>query len=481
MGNLNNFASCISINTAHPLPVYRQIYLRLKEAIIAGNLKPGERLPSMRVLASDLGLARGTVENAYAMLIGEGYLESHGQSGTRVSSHLSSSHTLPVIANSLPVTEKEPSMPHVSDFSHQPLQLGLPALDEFPLTLWNRLAGKHIRQFPRTNLAQPPAAGYRPLREAIARYLQISRGITCQPRQIFICGGYGSVLRLILDTLYRHGDKVWLEDPCYLTARKIFTHVGAQIVPIDIDNEGMQVEQAIQRQSDARFALVTPAHHSPTGVTLSLPRRLALLKWATDNQSWIIEDDYDGEFRYQGRPQPALKSLDATGRVLYAGTFSKVLFPALRTAYLAVPESQIEQFEQRVCISPCASQVQIQATIADFIDQSHFYRHLKNMRTLYARRRGFLIQAISENLSHLKHLKIETHFGGMHLILHLESHVDDRQITALARSHGLAVEALSEWCIDNHRLTGLLLGFTNISSLAHAKQQINKLSKLIQA
>lgn len=474
---MGNLASHISINTSHPLPVYRQIYLRLKEAITNGSLKPGERLPSMRVLASDLGLARGTIENAYAMLIGEGYLESHGQSGTRVSSHLRLSQPLQIIASGTPLAEKKPAMPHTSDFSHQPFQLGLPALDEFPLILWNRLAGKQIRQYPRASLAQPPAAGYGPLREAIARYLQLSRGITCQPHQIFICGGYSSVLRLILDTLYQHNDSVWLEDPCYLIARKIFTHAGAQIVPVEVDNDGMKVEQAIQQPNNARFALVTPAHQSPTGVTMSLARRLALLEWATNNQSWIIEDDYDGEFRYQGRPLPALKSLDNTGRVLYAGTFSKVLFPALRTAYLVVPESQIERFEQTVRISPCTSQIQTQATIANFIDHSHFYRHLKNMRVLYARRRDFLIQAISENLSHLK---VETHFGGMHLILHLENHMSDKKITALARTNGLAVEALSDWGIRQSQLNGLMLGFTNISSLANAKQLIDKLSKLIK-
>ncbi|PHI32288.1 MocR-like pyridoxine biosynthesis transcription factor PdxR [Budvicia aquatica] len=473
---MNKFTSHISINSSNPLPVYRQIYRRIKDAIVAGSLKPDERLPSMRVLASDLGLARGTIESAYAMLISEGYIESRGQSGTRVSGQLRLA-SLPTIDNGLPAAEKKSAMPHISHFSHQPLQLGLPALDEFPLTLWNRLAGRQVRQTSPTYLAQPPAAGYRPLREAIARYLQLSRGITCQPRQIFICGGYSSVLRLIIDTLYQHGDRIWLEDPCYLIARQIFTQAGAQLVPIDIDNDGINVELAIQRQNKARFALVTPAHHSPTGVTLSLSRRLALLAWATERQSWIIEDDYDGEFRYQGHPLPALKSLDTRGRVLYAGTFSKVLFPALRTAYLVVPESLVEQFEQAICISPCTSQVAIQGAIADFIDQSHFYRHLKNMRTLYARRRSFLIQAIEESLGHLK---IETHFGGMHLILHLEYPMNDKVITEVARKNGLAVEALSHWSINNQRLNGLLLGFTNISSLDHARQLIHTLSKIIQ-
>ncbi|AKJ41156.1 PLP-dependent aminotransferase family protein [Pragia fontium] len=474
---MNRASSVISLNPANPLPIYRQIYLRIKEAIIAGKLKPGERLPSVRSLASELSLARGTIDNAYAMLVSEGFIESKGQSGTRVCDHIHPSQVAFPRRKPSSQPEKKNATPHLHDFSHQPFQLGLPALDAFPLALWNRLSGKQIRNTPRSSLSHPPAAGYQPLREAIARYLQLSRGISCHPQQIFICGGYAMLLRLIIDTLFHRGDAIFLEDPGYLLSHKIFNQAGANIIPVDVDREGIQIEPAIKRFPTCRFALVTPAHQSPSGVTLSLPRRMALLEWAAQNQAWIIEDDYDGEFRYQSHPLPALKSLDSHNRVLYAGTFSKVLFPALRTAYLVVPESQIEKFEESVRILPCTSPVQVQGTIADFINENHFYRHLKNMRTLYAQRREILIQAIKNGLS--QKLEIETHYGGIHLILHLENHMDDKQIALRARANGLSIEALSDWCIKPSQRQGLLLSFTNIATDQQAAHYIQQLSEAI--
>src|SRR5690606_18417073 len=222
-----------------------------------------------------------------------------------------------------------------------PFQLGLPALDAFPRKTWSRLAGRTMRSLETTAMTYPDPAGYEPLRRAIATYLGISRGIACSPEQVFVTTGYLGALELVCDGVLKTVDLGWYEDPGYILARQFLERTGMRLEPVPVDEEGLNVATGQRRAPHARFAVVTPTHQSPLGVALSLPRRLELLEWANQRQAWIIEDDYDSEFRYHGRPLPALKSLDRDGRVLYTGTFSKVLFPGLRLAYLVVPVSQI--------------------------------------------------------------------------------------------------------------------------------------------
>ncbi|MFJ3486773.1 PLP-dependent aminotransferase family protein [Pseudomonas sp. NPDC090202] len=440
------------------LPVYRQIYLRFRRAIEDGRLRPGERVPSVRALAAELNLARGTVESAYQLLIGEGYLQARGPAGTVVSQLLKPGS--PKVASQPPPA---PTLPRLhSGELPAPLQMGMPALDAFPRKLWNRLMGRELRDSGLLGLVYPDACGYRPLRSAIAGYLGISRGIRCSPEQVFICAGHAASLDLICRTLMSPGDQCWFEDPGYVMARHVLERAGAQLIAVPVDDDGLNVDAALQRAPDARFAVVTPSHQSPLGVSLSLARRQALLDWANRRDSWIIEDDYDSEYRYQGHPLPALKSIDSQGRVLYTGTFSKVLAPGLRLSYLVVPEHLIERFTTVADALHNHCPQLLQATVAAFIRDGHFARHLKKMRSLYARRRALLIEALERELG--QHLQIDARAGGMHLLARLRTPLDDQAITRNARTLGYSVLALSAACQEVQGQSGLLLGFTNVTS-----------------
>ncbi|KQN48530.1 DNA-binding protein [Serratia sp. Leaf51] len=476
---MSRFSLAFQLDPRHKEPLYRQIYQRVKQAIMTGQLKRDSRVPSVRALASELGVARATVENAYGLLTAEGFLQSRGQAGTVVSApqSLSAPAPSPVRKNAVP----KPINPMLPSVSSLPFQLGLPALDAFPRAIWSRIVSRQIRHTSMNDLGHPPLAGTDGLRHSVARYLQLSRGFTCRPEQIFICAGYAPLLDLVIGSLLQPGDGVWLEDPGYPVTQAFFRAAGAVPMAVNVDEEGMNVPQAVAQHPHARFAVVTPAHQSPTGVTMSLARRMALLDWAAKQQAWIIEDDYDSEFRYHGQPLPSLKSLDTQGRVIYAGTFSKVMFPALRCGYLVVPESLVEKIEAYCPLRICGTPPLIQNSIAEFIEQGHFYRHLKRMRQMYAERRGFLEQALTATFSP-DILRVNQQAGGIQLCATLSPHLDDAAIARAAREQGLAIQALSDWQVlrrergDAIRPNGLLMGFPNICSAEQAKQWVTRLA-----
>lgn len=459
----------------HDAPLYLQLYDRYRQAIAAGKLQAGERVPSVRGLASELGLARGTIEMAYQMLVSEGYLTARGAAGTVVSPRLGSVAAPPRPENT-PVLHRPAPHAQTVDGQVLPFQLGLPALDAFPRKTWARLGGRNLRQLDTIAMASPDPAGHEPLRRAIATYLGISRGITCTHDQVFITAGYRGALELICRTLLQTGDTGWFEDPGYLFARQFLQRAGMRLAPVPVDAEGLHVGIAERRAPDARFAVVTPTHQSPTGVALSLPRRLELLEWAQRQRSWIIEDDYDSEFRYQGRPLPALKSLDREQRVLYTGTFSKVLFPGLRLAYLVVPPSQVAAFHDTANHLPGAGSILPQATVADFMEQGHFVRHLRRMRALYAERRGYLVDALANEAGDW--LQVQPQAGGIHVLAHLPLGDDDVPLAAAALAQGLAAEALSHWRLQASPEAGLLMGFANFSNAADATAAVARLASL---
>ncbi|KFF65791.1 DNA-binding protein [Pectobacterium brasiliense] len=458
----------------HDAPLYLQLYRRYRDAITAGKLHPGDRVPSVRSLASELNLARGTVEMAYQMLASEGYFLTRGPAGTIVSPRLENLGESGHIATSL---SQIPTRPQTETTQVQPFQLGLPALDAFPRKTWARLAGHNLRTLDTAAMIYPDPAGYEPLRRAIATYLGISRGITCTYEQVFITAGYRGALELVCRTLLQPGDSGWFEDPGYLFARQFLERAGMHLQPVPVDEEGLNVDMGQQRAAEARFAVVTPTHQSPMGVALSLPRRLQLLEWASHRRSWIIEDDYDSEFRYHGRPLPALKSLDRDGRVLYTGTFSKVLFPGLRLAYLVVPEPQIERFKDTANHFCCPGSILPQATVAAFMEQGHFARHLRRMRSLYAIRRGYLVDELLQTLG--SHLIVQPQAGGIHVLARLAARGNEQSLAAVAQSHGLAIQALNDWRISSSSHGGLLMGFTNVAEPAMAKALVHRLAVAI--
>ena len=443
------------------MPRYQDIARQLKTAIEQGELKPGARLPSSRTWSQELGVSRSTVENAYAELVAQGWLIRRGQAGTFVSERIyPQQSTVQVVA--------------FAGESQQPLpfQMGLPALDLFPRELWARVMGRRLRTQTRFDLALGDVCGEVALREAIVDYLRVSRGIDCQPEQVFITHGYAASIALILHALAKPGNGMWIEDPGFPLIRPIVTRHDVEILPVPVDDNGLDITSGIQNYPDARFALITPAHQSPLGVALSLARRHQILEWADRSQAWIIEDDYDSEFRYHGKPLPALKSLDAPQRVIYAGTFSKALFPALRCAWLVLPVKQIAQFRHQASLAPCAVPVLWQNTLADFLREGHFWRHLKKMRQHYAQRRHWIEQALTQ-----QGFQVVPQKGGIQMVIRMIG--DDIAHARKANAAGLAVQALSDWRIRSSGEGGLLLSFTNIVNEGMARQVAQQLRKAL--
>jgi GntR family transcriptional regulator/MocR family aminotransferase len=439
-----------------PEPFYRQIYDRLCGAIATGVLKPGDRIPSARAMAAELGLARGTVDMAYSLLTAEGYILPRGQAGTIVTPELEPRARMSRVPMTHPV---RPST--FRPDSILPFQMGLPALDAFPRKLWAQLGARSVRAIQPASMAHPSVFGTQALRAEIAAYLQVSRGITCSPSQIFVTSGYRHSLELIGHALLHAGDEVWVENPGFPPTRELLSHLAINPVAIPVDADGMIISEALVRAPDARAAVVTPAHQSPLSVSLTLPRRMALLDWAAQNDAWIVEDDYDGEYRYVSRPLPALKSLDRDGRVLYAGTFSKVLFPSLRLAYLVVPEPQVERFEEIAQAFAGGSPELTQSIVTTFIREGHFARHIQKMRKLYAERRHLTVASLGAVLG--KRVSIDAQPGGMHLVLRLAAG-SDRDLVAKMRDDGLYAEAMTDWTITADGPAALLLNFTNVET-----------------
>jgi GntR family transcriptional regulator / MocR family aminotransferase len=319
---------------------------------------------------------------AYAMLAGEGYVVSRGPAGTIVSPDLAAPSFVRVAARPRPSTGREA----IEAGQPRPFQMGLPALDAFPRKLWAHLVGRQARRFSSAGMIYPDPAGSKLLQQAIAGYLATSRGINCTWHQVLITHGYQGGLDLTTRVLLRSRDQVWIEDPCYPPVRDALHSSGAALVPVRVDAEGMRVSEGRTRARRARLAVVTPSHQSPLGVALSLSRRLALLAWANEANAYVLEDDYDSEFRFTGRPLPALKSLDHEDRVVYAGTFSKVMFPGLRLGYLVVPGELAATFVRASLERYSGHAMLEQEAIAAFINEGHFGRHLKRMRHLYMRR-----------------------------------------------------------------------------------------------
>ena len=448
-------------------PMYLQICQRFKTAIEQGHLRPGDRVPAARALATELSLSRGTIDMAYRILADEGYFQMRGAAGTVVSPSLSALD-VPQLPVAVP-GEAAITAATGDDDGTRLLQLGLPALDAFPRKVWNRLVTHRLRQSELTHLAYPHPAGYGQLRERVATYLGVSRGVACLPQQVFITSGLRASLELTLRSLSSAGDAFWFEDPGYLLARPFLQSAAIRLVPVPVDEDGLLVEQGRQLAPQARFAMVTPSHQSPLGMTLSLERRMALLDWAAQAGSWIIEDDYDSEFRYHGRPLPALKSLDRNDRVVYCGTFSKVMFPGLRLAYVVVPLSAVQRFEAVADHLNAGCPYLQQASVADFMAGGHFARHLKKMRALYAERRALTQQAFQQVLG--ERMQITLRAGGLHMLAELDAREDDVALAARAHAAGFALPALSRWYMQAKPRQGLLLGFANVPNEAEAMRQ----------
>jgi GntR family transcriptional regulator/MocR family aminotransferase len=437
-------------------PVYRQIYARIRRSILTGLVETSNKLPSTRSLAAELGVARGTVDAAYALLANEGLIEGRGAKGTFVTAALAGAQ------EDAPAMPRERRAESLSEAGTTGIafRLGLPALDAFPRKIWSRLIAREARKLPLASEALLDPAGLPRLRQAVSSYLAIARGVICSPESIFITAGFQGALGLTARALLRASDPVVMEEPGYFVTSAALKAAQMRVLPVPVDAEGLDIGKARGAARSARLAVVTPTHQSPLGVTMSLARRLALLDWARGSDALILEDDYDGEFRYASAPIPALKSLDREQRVLYAGTFSKVLSPELRLGYLAVPDRYRARLERVAAgLQPAPSPL-IQSALSEFMLQGHFTRHIKKMRVLYGERRAALAEALGAAFGDA--LSIELAAGGMHLIARPKCRLADAELVRRARLVGLAPKELSAFYAKADAASGLLLSFTNI-------------------
>jgi GntR family transcriptional regulator / MocR family aminotransferase len=468
-----SFLPPIALDSSRKIAMYRQLYEWFRGAILAGQLRPGQRVPSTRNLAAELKVSRIPVSTAYEQLYAEGYLETFVGAGT-------------CVARSIPDEALKPAMTEIRDASRPvskskalrkvsrrvalmrvPAQtwsnklvafrVSLPALEHFPNQVWYKLVNRHSRKPTRQFMAYGDAKGYAPLREAIAEYLGAARAVRCEPSQILVTTGSQQGLQLSAQVLLDAKQRVWIEEPGYPGARQALAMAGAELVPVPVDHEGINVAEGIRRARGAHAVYITPSHQYPLGVTMTAARRMLLLNWAARTGAWIIEDDYDSEYRLEGRPIASLQGLDTDARVIYVGTFSKVVFPALRLGYVVVPRDLVEAFSTARDATDQFSSTLYQAVMTDFIREGHFSRHIRRMRMLYRQRRTALVEAIREHMD--DQLEVIGADAGMHLVALLPPGVSDVAISRKAAEMGISAMPLSSCYSKPPVRGGLILGY----------------------
>lgn len=441
------------------------LYRRIRGAIVEGGLSPGARLPSTRALAGELGVSRTTVEEAFQQLVAEGFLERRVGDGSYVSSTLPVRPAVPAapapgVALSARGRQVIGTPIHPDTLTSSAFRGGQPDVSAFPLRTWRRLLSQRLGRRGARLLDYGEAAGYRPLREAIAAHAATSRGVRCGPDQVIVLSSSQQALDLAARLLLDPGDDVWLEDPCYRGALGAMRAAGGNVVPVPVDQAGMDVAAGRALSPRARLAVVTPSHQYPLGVTMSLERRLALVDWAAAARALVLEDDYDSEYRYDGRPIAAIQGLDRAGRVLYVGTFTKMLYPSLRLAYLIVPDALVDAFVAARRLVDGHPPVLMQAVVADFMEGGHLVAHLRAMRTLYGERRAVLVEALRREVGGAGRLGPSD--AGLHVTLHLEG-APDREVRARALALGVDAATLSAQAIRPGSVNGLILGDAALS------------------
>ena len=450
------------LNPQDRLPLHRQLYEALRRAILDGKLSPDERLPSSRDLVQDLGLSRNTVVAALNQLTVEGYLVSRVGSGTFVSAKVPQRQSRPLRHSSHPAQQ----LSHrgqalgkrfcASELEIQPFTPGIADFSAFPVALWQRLQNKHWRMTYPDMLDYSSSGGYTPLRRAVADYLHLFRSVVLELDQVIITSGTQESLELCSQLLADHGDTVWLEDPAYWGAGKAFMATGLKIHPVPVDEQGI-APQMQERQTPPKLIYVTPSHQYPTGAVMSLDRRHQILSLAKQHQAWVLEDDYDSEFRFSGPPIASLAGLDTQGRVLYLGSFSKVLYPGLKLAYVVVPKGLAAAFKNAHYDLNRPGQMPVQAALAEFIDMGHFAACLRKARQSYAQRRHCLLEALQPCLG--PHARITGAEQGLHLCVRLPDDIDDQTLARQLGKLGLVVRPLSAYCLQRQDLKGLVIGY----------------------
>ena len=471
--NAGALLSSLRIDRESDRKISVQLYMGLKEILLSGGVTPGERLPASRTLAKEIGVSRTTVIDAVDRLTAEGLLEARVGAGTFVSEALSGRRIVAPSALPAVAGAAAPRLSHATTHAQrlfaprswlphksQAFITALPALDLFPMAHWARLSARHWRADRDAVMGYGHPSGYQDLREAIATHLNAARGIKCDPDQVFIVAGAQQAFFLISALLLNPGDHVWFENPGAIGARNAFVAGGASVVPVEIDAEGLSVEDGLSKAPHFRIAFATPSHQQPLGQVMSLTRRLALLRAAEDADALIVEDDYDGEFYYGHQPQPPLKSIDTQERVIYVGTFSKSLFPSLRLGFILVPRGLVGTFAEVSASWLSGVPTATQAIVADFMNEGLFATHIRLMRRAYKARHDALIEA-AEGIA--SRIDLQPTASGFHTVGFLPDDADEERIVAGAREKGIVVAALSRYCMTPIGRKGLVLGFGGVT------------------
>lgn len=459
----------ISLDRADREPLHRQLAGELKRLILAQTIAPGARLPSSRVYAEELGVSRATVVAAVDELIAEGYAEGRHGSGVFVAPDLPD-HVLRAAEQVAPLADSV--LPRPDEV--RPFQPAAPELALFPHEIWAKLMLKTWRNPIRELLSSPDPLGWAPLRLAIADHLRAFRGMRCAPEQVVITSGAGEALELLAQSILKRGDKVLIEEPGYVLIRKTFSELGLKTVPIPVDADGLDIAKGPR---DARAAVVTPARHYPLGMTMPLARRLALLEWARQRKTWIIEDDYDSEYRYHGKPLPALMGVDEAGVVISLGSFSKTMLPGLRIGYLVVPHSLIGDISAVMRERGARVSLFLQPVLADFMRLGHYAIHIRRMRRLYTKRQLALREAIARHAGDI--LATTPEPAGMHLVCTLINGMSDSDASKRAAKAGLLAPALSDYFAGKPFRHGLVLGYAGFDETVIDKS-IRKLAQALR-
>lgn len=479
----------IAVDRKASKPLHRQVYDAYRTAIVDGRLRPGQRIPSTRVLASEIGISRFPVLNAYAQLLAEGYLESRIGAGTVVCSSLPDQVAPGKPAGALraairsgprPVAKRCSMLPGAESFPWARVwgafRVGQVAFDQFPSLVWQSLVARCCKRMDARSAHYGDRMGFAALREAIANYLRTARSVRCEASQVMIVNGSQQALEISARVLFEPSSRVWVEEPCYRLAREVFLLSGCRLVPVPVDSEGLNVAAGIRACRNAQAAFVSPSHQFPLGVTMSAARRLQLLDWAQSSGAWIIEDDYDSEYRYESSPIASLQGLDSNARVIYIGTFSKVVFPSLRLGYLVLPPDLVDRFLLIRRTMDLCPPTFYQEVLADFIAEGHFARHIRRMRMLYGEVRKVLVDHINQQLSE----KVEAlgDEAGMHLTIALKNGRCDLELSERAARLNLSLWPLSSSYLGTAR-NGFILGYggTTLEEIPNAVRKIRTLLK----
>jgi GntR family transcriptional regulator / MocR family aminotransferase len=478
-GGTSAIIPVVTIDRNNSRPLHSQIYRALRDAIARGVLRPGQRVPSSRSMSIELDVSRITILEAYAQLLAEGYFKTRKGSGTFVSNALPEYLTQVGRPNGRPASGRSQRASGPRPIARRALQFpaepatpwraGLgafavhqPAFEEFPYAIWSRLVTHHSKDPGARAIHCIDPLGSRRFREAICNYLRTARAVQCEPDQVMIVSGSQQALQIAVNVLLDPGSPVWMEEPGYRLARNVFAAAGCRQIPVPVDDEGLNVAAGMERCAQARAAYVTPSHQYPLGSAMSAARRLELLNWAQRYGAWIIEDDYDSEYRFESTPISSLQGLDNNWRVIYIGTFSKVLFASLRMGYMVIPPDLVERFIAVRYTMDIFPPYLFQEVITDFMREGHFARHIRRMRLLYSERRRVLVEQLKSAFGNM--LEIHGAEAGMHVTAAFRSDRDDVAIAERAAEQSLWLWPLSGSYVTKDVRKGFILGYGNVAA-----------------